>query len=151
MATATAHEQVVQTLNELIETCKDGEKGFTAAAAAAKSFDLKQLLQAYASQRALFATELQSEVQRLGGQPEESGSFGGSLHRGWMNFKALVTGAGDCAIITECERGEEAAVKAYEESLKDDLPPALKGVIQRQFEHVQEASARLHALQCALA
>jgi uncharacterized protein (TIGR02284 family) len=142
---------MVQTLNALIETCKDSEKGFTATAEAAKSFDLKKLLQAYAAQRALFATELQAEVQRLGGHAEENGSLGGSLHRGWMNFKALVTGAGDCALITECERGEEAALMAYEEALQADLPPELKGVLQRQFEHVKEAHTRVRALQCALA
>jgi uncharacterized protein (TIGR02284 family) len=151
MASATANEQVIKALNDLIEACKDGEKGFTAAADVAKSFDLKKLLQSYAAQRAFFATELQSQVQRLGGQAEESGSLGGSLHRGWMNFKALVTGAGDCAVIAECERGDEAASKAYEEALKLDLPPELKGVIHRQFEHIKEAHARCHSLQTALA
>jgi uncharacterized protein (TIGR02284 family) len=144
--TAPANEQAVKLLNSLIETCRDGEKGYAAAADAVKSFDLKKLLQCYAAQRALFATELQTEVQRLGGRPGEGGSLGGSLHRGWMNLKALVTGGSDCAVLAECARGDEAALKAYEEALKTDLPSEVREILQRQQAHTKEAHTRARAL-----
>src|SRR5208282_3755993 len=100
-------EPVIETLNGLIETCKDGETGFQAAAEGVTNPDLKQLFQSYASQRALFATELQNEVQRLGGAPREAPSLGARLHRGWINIRSLVTGHDENAILAECQRSEE--------------------------------------------
>lgn len=55
----------------------------------------------YAQQRSELAAELQHEVSKLGGVPEKSGSVGGSLHRGWMNLKAAITGKDEGAIVAE--------------------------------------------------
>ena len=66
----TNKDDVISMLNNLIETCKDGEEGFRNASQAAKDPELKQLFNTYAGQRAGFVTELQSEVRRLGGDPE---------------------------------------------------------------------------------
>ena len=140
------NEEAVKALNQLIETCKDGENGFRTAAGGVRTPDLKQLFNSYASQRALFATELQSEVERLGGEPEEGGSMAATLHRGWMNIKSLVTGHDEAAIVSECERGEDVAVQAYEEALKADLPLEVKSVVTRQFDQVKEAHGRVRAL-----
>lgn len=148
---AASPDPVTETLNELIATCKDGENGFRAAADGVKSADLKALFNTYSAQRALFATELQAEVQRRGGLPEEGGSLAASLHRGWMNIKSLVTGHDDAAITTECERGEDVAVKTYEEALQADLPDDLRAVVRRQFEQVKEAHDRVRALEMAYA
>src|SRR4051812_35351037 len=106
-AVATTTDPVTQTLDELIATRKDGENGFRTAAEGVKSVDLKHLFTSYAAQRALFANELQAQVQRRGGTPEEGGSLTATLHRGWMNIKSLVTGQDEAAITAECERGED--------------------------------------------
>jgi uncharacterized protein (TIGR02284 family) len=146
MMTTAVPEPAVKTLNQLIEVCRDGQKGFETAAAAVKTLDVKQLLKSYATQRACFATELQSEVTRLGGQPQEAGSIEATLHRGWINIKSLLTGASDTAIVAECERGETAALDAYHAALKADLPEEARTVVARQLEHVQEARDRVHVL-----
>jgi uncharacterized protein (TIGR02284 family) len=49
----------------------------------------------------LFAGELQNEVAQIGGVPETGGSTAGSLHRGWIGLKALVTGSDGHAILEE--------------------------------------------------
>ena len=63
------NDKVISTLNNLIETCKDGQDGFRQAAEGVKHTELKTLFLTYAQQRAQFAGELQSEVHRLGGTP----------------------------------------------------------------------------------
>src|SRR5881409_1158135 len=87
-----SNDDVVSTLNGLIETCKDGQEGFKQAAEGVERSDLKSLFFEFSQQRAHFAGELQSLVQTLGEDPAKSGSFAGSLHRGWINIKSAVTG-----------------------------------------------------------
>src|SRR5436305_26090 len=129
---ADRNDRVISTLNDLIETCKDGEAGYHWAADGVEDAELKSLFNRYAQQRAQFASELRSEVRHLGGDPEDSGSTGGALHRGWINVKSAVTGKDREAIISECERGEDAAVESYEEALKESLPGEAQMLVDRQ-------------------
>jgi len=144
---APIKDAVIETLNQLIEICKDAENGFRAAAEGVKSADLKTLFKSYSAQRALFANELQAEVQRRGGTPEEGGSLTATLHRGWMNIKSLVTGQDEAAITAGCERAEDVAVNTYEEALGTDLPDGVRAVLRRQLNQIKEAHDRIRALE----
>jgi len=143
------NKQVISTLNTLIEVCKDGEQGFKEAAHAVSDPELKTLCLQYSGERSLFARELQYEVRQLQTTPENTGSIAGALHRGWLNLKAALTAQDEDAIIAECERGEDVAKAAYEKALSDYLPPALTGVVQRQYQKVRAAHDRFSALQKA--
>src|SRR5918911_5770041 len=140
------NDRVISTLNDLIETCKDGQEGFRQAAEGVKHGELKTLFHTYSQQRAQFAGELQGEVRRLGGDPERTGSVAASLHRGWINLKSAVTGKDDAAIITECERGEQVAVKNYEDALKKDLPGDVRALVERQYRGTLQNLERIRAL-----
>ena len=61
---ATDNDSLISTLNNLIETCKDGENGFRTASDGVKNQELKALFLTYSQQRAQFASELQAEVRR---------------------------------------------------------------------------------------
>jgi uncharacterized protein (TIGR02284 family) len=148
-AMATDNDNVISTLNNLIETCKDGENGFRTAADGVKNSELKTLFLTYSQQRAQFAAELQAEVRNLGGDPEDTGSIAAGLHRGWINIKSTVTGEDEGAVISECERGEDSAVKNYKEALNEDLPANLQSIVQRQLTEVKEAHDRIRALEKA--
>ncbi|HEY0406107.1 MAG TPA: PA2169 family four-helix-bundle protein [Pyrinomonadaceae bacterium] len=146
---STDNNDVISTLNNLIETCKDGQNGFQTAAEGVKSSDLKTLFLGYSQQRAQFAGELQNEVLRLGGDPEQAGSVAATLHRGWMDIKAAVTGADESAVIAECERGEDSAVKNYKDALNQNLPQDIRGVVEQQYTQVQAAHDRIRSLEKA--
>ncbi|MGQ0763801.1 MAG: ferritin-like domain-containing protein [Acidobacteriota bacterium] len=146
---ALDNDEVISTLNNLIETCKDGQDGFRTAAEGVKNSELTKLFNTYSQQRAQFASELQSEVRSLGGESEQSGSTAAALHRGWIDIKSAVTGADEGAVISECERGEDAAVEAYQEALEKDLPNDVKAIVSRQFSQVKEAHDRIRALEKA--
>lgn len=140
------NDDVISTLNNLIETCKDGHTGFQTAAEGVNNSELKTLFYNYSQQRAQFAGELQNEVLRLGGDPEKTGSIAASLHRGWINIKSAVTGKDDAAVIAECERGEDSAVSNYKDALKEKVPADIRSVIEQQYAKVQEAHDRIRAL-----
>ena len=133
-------------LNDLVETCKDGEKGFRDSADGVQSGSLRAILNEYAQQRAQFAAELQRHVARIGGDPATGGSATGALHRGWINLKSAVTGKDDHAILSECETGEDSAVKNYQEVLAKDLPSDFRSVVEEQYRQILQAHSRIRAL-----
>jgi uncharacterized protein (TIGR02284 family) len=144
-----SNDEVISTLNDLIETCRDGQNGFKAAAEGVRDSELKSLFYTYSQQRAQFVGQLQDEVRRLGGDPENTGSVAASLHRGWIDIKSAVTGGDDASIINECERGEDSAVKTYGDALGKDLPAGVRPVVERQFAAVREAHDQVRALERA--
>jgi uncharacterized protein (TIGR02284 family) len=132
-------KDVTSVLNDLIETCKDGEQGFRTAAEKAKDSSLKSLFSKYSSQRAAYVTELQSLVRELGGDPATTGHIAATLHRGWINLKEALSKDEDKAIVNECESGEDAAIKNYKDALSKSLPANVLSLVQKQFSGIQEA------------
>jgi uncharacterized protein (TIGR02284 family) len=144
---ADSVDQVASTLNQLIRTCKDGEEGFQVAAESVDDLNLRHLLESYSQQRSEFAAELQREVLRLNQSASDSGHLSASVHRGWMEIKAMASARDEGAIIAECERGEDLAVKSYQQALESDLTPDLKALVERQFLKVKEAHEQIRSLE----
>jgi conserved hypothetical protein len=141
------NKQSISTLNSLIETLKDGEEGFKQAANGVVDLQLKSLFSECSRQRARFANALQTQAQSLGeSKPERSSSTAGALHRAWINIKSAVTSGNDHAILSECERGEDSAVKEYEKALNDDLSPSLREIVSSQYSEVKNAHDRIRNL-----
>ena len=131
------NDEVVSTLNNLIETCKDGQQGFNSSAQGVEKTQLKTFFYEMDQQRSQFVGELQTLVRGLGGDPETTGSLSGAIHRGWINIKAVVTGKDELAILNEAERGEDVAKKAYKDALEMALPANILAVVQNQYTAVQ--------------
>ena len=124
----------ISILHDLIETSKDGEKGFRTSAEDTRNGELKSVFVARAQDCAKAAADLQQLVTRLGGNPESGGSVAGAVHRGWVNLKSSVTDRSDLAILEECERGEDVAKARYRKALEADLPDDIRGIVQRQYD-----------------
>ncbi|MGI4860892.1 MAG: PA2169 family four-helix-bundle protein [Janthinobacterium lividum] len=128
--------EVASVLNDLIETSKDGEQGFRKAAEDTKDVELKALFASRAQACATAVSALQAEVTRLGEKPETSGSVTGALHRGWLQVKSTVTSQDDHAILSEVERGEDAAKKNYRVALDKELPADVRALVEKQYQGV---------------
>lgn len=139
--------KLISDLNTLIAICKDGELGYRTAASAIESNQTQPLLVQYAAQRARFAADLQAEVSRLGGVPASSGDLSGSLHRTWINLKAIASGRAPGSVFAECRAGEEAALHVYENVRKKDLPPELQSLVERHYQAIKAAHDRIQALE----
>ena len=148
----STYEKSISILNDLIETCKDGQHGFTTAGKDAKDAELGRVFSHYASQRADYIRELQQRVRALGGDPDKHGSVSGSLHRGWINLKSAMSSDEPHAVLAECERGEDAAVANYRAALNEtELDSESRALVQRQASGVQEAHDRIKQLRDSVA
>ena len=134
------------TLNSLIEICRDGARGFRLAADHVTDPELKRVFTETARQRQLFAAELLPYAQRLGGENDAQGTTKGALHRGWMMIKDAMTGHDDGAMLTEAVRGEAAAADTYSEAVTSMLPPNARPVIERQYSAIREVQRELNAI-----
>ena len=141
----TMTDEIVSTLNELIETCEDGAEGYKKAAADVQDNSLKMLFSGYSAERGKFAGELRTIVESYGVTAANSGHATAALHRGWMSIKEAV-GDKDKAIIDECEAGEDRAMKAYREAFEKNLPGLTGELVNRQFASVQESHNKLRNL-----
>jgi uncharacterized protein (TIGR02284 family) len=144
-------KEIISTINDLIETLKDGQKGFREASEAVKDSQLKTLFSEYSLQRSKFAGELQNEAITLGDHnPQDSSSTAGAMHRAWINLKSAITSGDDHAVLAECERGEDSAVAEYKKAMEDeDLSAPVRETISRQFTDVKNAHDRIKALRDA--
>jgi uncharacterized protein (TIGR02284 family) len=137
--------EVIDHLNELIETCRDGQKGFADASEHITDQQWKTFCLEQSRERAKFVGVLQQQVQWLGGNPENSGSPTAAIHRAWINLKSAL-GGGDASIMAACETGEDSAVASYRSVLEKDLPTNIREVVTQQYHSVKASHDRVKAM-----
>lgn len=143
------NDDIVDILNDLIETSKDGEYGFRTSAERAHTPAVKSLLSSRAADCAKAAAELQVLVRQYGGEPEDDGTAMGAMHRGWVAVKAAISTSAneDHAILAECERGEDKAVASYRKAVAaEGLPVDVRTLIERQLQGARANHDQVKAL-----
>jgi uncharacterized protein (TIGR02284 family) len=139
-------DDLIATLNELIATSKDGEEGFRACADNVKNAVLRTFFAEKAERCREGAVQLQAIVREMGGAPARRGSMTGAAHRFRITLRGTLSGVDDHAILSECERGEEAAVRAYRDALNQPLPGDVRRVVDRQFAEVKRNRDRVREM-----
>ena len=142
---------VIATLNDLIETSRDGEEGFRQCAGTVKNPNLKPFFDQKAERCREAVTQLTQIVREMGGDPEKSGSLSGTMHRFWVGLRGSISTMSDHAILAECERGEDAARRSYEKALAQDLPGDLRRVVERQYAEVKANHDKVREMRNATA
>lgn len=136
----------ISVVENLIETNRDGQKGYKEAAEHVKRSDWKTYFNEQSMERGRFAMELQAELGKLG-KPDKrvSGSAGGAMQRAWIDTKVAL-GGGDKTILDSLEAGEDRAKDTYNKALSGNLPETLKAIVQRQAPSVQRAHDKVRDL-----
>lgn len=132
------NNKIISTLNNLIETCKDGQEGFRTCAKNIQHPELKEFFISRALLCGRSADELQQLVLTYGGDPETSSSVSAAMHRRWIDIKTSLMTDNEEAVLDECERGEDVALENYRDALDEDLPLDVRSVVERQFEGLLE-------------
>jgi uncharacterized protein (TIGR02284 family) len=137
---------------ELVETLKDGERGFAAAAEKLRDGEHPEwatTLQRFSEQRAGFWREIVDLGHAYGDDVDESGTVAAAVHRGWIALKDALTGDDAEAVLKAAVTGEDHAVSEYEDAVKMDLSAGFREVVVRQQAAVVAARDEVKALQAA--
>ena len=118
------NEQLSEVLNDLIRINNDRIEGYEKAIDETKDrdTDLQAIFHRMADESRQYASELRSELQRTGGEVATGTTVSGKIYRVWMDIKAALSGKGRQTVLENCEFGEDAAQKAYDEALKSEAP-----------------------------
>lgn len=149
-AREASHNQLVESLTNLLEKNYDAEKGYKKALEHADNPKIKTFLKDQAARRNHFATELDKEIHLLNEHPETKGdgSVLGNLHKFWMDFRTAITKKDDEAILKECLRGEKASLKEYEKVIeKNILTPRVKTMLKTQRDHINNTISEIRRLE----
>lgn len=141
------HSDEISTLNTLIATTTDSVTGYENSAQEVESTRFQEIFRKRASERQKVISELQAEVRRLGGEPEEGGSFLGKAHQRFEDLKSAVTGGDDKAIINEVERGEDYLKEKFEAALNGGmLSGESRSVVESCYQSVREGHDQMSQL-----
>jgi len=133
------NQSQISTLNTLIATLIDSINGYEDAAANAEGSRFQEIFRQRASERSQTVEDLRSEVRRLGGNPEDDGSFMGKTHQRFLDLKASITGRDDQAVINEVERGEDYLKEKFETALNGDtLTGDCRAAVERAYQSVRQ-------------
>ncbi len=137
---------VISVLQKLVETNRNAQEGYRDAAEHIKDTQLRAFFNEQSTERANFAGELENEIIRHGKHdPERSGTVTGAIHRRWIDLKVAL-GAGDHAILSSVESGEDAAKREYEEAINSNLPEDLKSILRQHAQAIISAHDQVKML-----
>ena len=141
------HSETISTLNTLIATTIDSITGYEESAQNIDNDRFRQIFRQRANERQQVVESLRAEVRRLGGNPEDDGSFLGKAHQRFEDVKAAVTGRDEKAIINEVERGEDYLKDKFETALNSDtLDGESRAVVERCYQSVRSGHDQMSQL-----
>ena len=145
--TDNVHSDEISTLNTLIATTIDSVTGYENSAKDIDNQRFAQIFRERANERQQVVEQLRAEVRRLGGNPEDDGSFMGKTHQRFEDMKAAITGQDEKAIINEVERGEDYLKEKFETALKGDtLSGESRSVVERCYQSVRSGHDQMSQL-----
>ena len=141
------HSEDISTLNTLIATTIDSVTGYENSAKDIHDDRFREMFRSRADERQKVVEELRGEVRRLGGDPEEGGSFMGKAHQRFEDLKAANTGRDEKAIINEVERGEDYLKEKFQAALQGGtLHGESHDVVERCYQSVKAGHDQISQL-----
>mgnify|MGYP000986536132 CR=1 FL=1 len=148
-----AHTACIEALNDLIKINNDRIVGYEKAIDELKDgtdSDLKTLFNKMINESRKFRTDLEQKVIAYGGEVTDGTTMSGKLYRAWMDVKAVFTGGDRKTVLSNCERGEDAAQNAYKSALEDEEVMAeTKTLISSQKQELLKSHNEIKALRDA--
>ena len=145
------HSDTISTLNTLIATTIDSITGYEDSAQNIDNERLREIFRQRANERQRIVEELRSEVRRLGGNPEDDGSFLGKAHQRFEDLKAAITGRDEKAIVNEVERGEDYLKSKWQAALESgELHGEAHDLVQRLYQSIKDGHDQMSQLKHGL-
>lgn len=148
MSTHNHHD--IHLLNSLIETTLDSADGYREAAKESDNPRFQSLFEQRSFERQQVASDLQSTVTSLGGEPEDDGSILAKAHRAFLDIKHALL-RDEQAVVNSVENGEDFIKAKFEAALEDsDVSATTRESIRRAYESVRSGHDQMRDLKHSL-
>ena len=145
------NNEAITTLNTLIATTIDSVTGYEDSAKNIDHERFREMFRSRADERQQVVEELRAEVRRLGGNPDDSGSFLGKAHQRFEDLKAAITGRDEKSIINEIERGEDYLKEKWQAALQSgNLHGESHDLVERCYQSVKAGHDQISQLKHAM-
>ncbi len=144
------NDKTIAALNDLLKITNDRIAGF--AKVADKVWDnYSELRPAYdimVGEASGMRNDLINLITSKGGNPDDTTSVSGAIHRAWIDVKNSFSGDKDESTLENVVFGEKAAIEAYENALESgDLCLESTTVVTQQLQKLRSSYANFDALE----
>ncbi|WP_228423888.1 PA2169 family four-helix-bundle protein [Chryseobacterium carnipullorum] len=144
------NSKTVSTLNDLLNITNDRIQGF--AKVEEKVWDsysgLKNDYDQMVRESQTMKSDLMGLINERGGNPDDSSTTAGALHRTWIDIKNSFGGDHAESTLENVVFGEKAAIDAYQEALQSgDLCPQSTVVVADQLVKLRASYAKFETLE----
>ncbi|MHA7059500.1 ferritin-like domain-containing protein [Aquimarina sp. M1] len=141
-------DKLYDELTEILEKNIDAVKGYKKAAENTDNKDLQSYFQSKAKERSDFNAKLKREIKLAYSDFDENGSFGGTMHRAWMDVKALFSADDAESMLEESIKGDKAAVEEYNDVIEEtSLSSTLRDLLVSQRNKIQSDISNNNSLE----
>jgi len=133
-------------LKDLIETFRDGERGFALASHDNREPGIEDLLRDGEEWCRSAAIELQEQVSALAVSAAEAEPAMPATFRGWVHVKTIPIFRDTKLILEECERGMDYAQSRYKAAMATEFPDAARLIVERQYQRLLAIQNRIRLL-----
>lgn len=144
------NNKTLNTLNDLLQIINDRLEGF-------KNIDSK-MIESYSGLKEEYdhmiiqsynmRTELTALIEEKGGDPNNTTTIAGGLHRAWLDVRNSLSFDQDKITLENVLSGENAAIKAYENALDSgDLCTKCSKVVQNQLQELKSSYDKFSRLE----
>ncbi len=143
-----SNRQVINDLKELLVLINDCKAGFEASSEATDKIELKGLFLRFSAQRALYANELTTHIEKLGSKSvNEKGGLLGTLHHVWIDIKQALSSKEDKPILRAVISGEKVVLEKYNRLIADsDELDAHLQLLRSQRDGIQDAMESIYKM-----
>lgn len=145
-------EKQAEVINDLVKINNDRIDGYKKAIEnlQTEDIDLKVIFQSKISESQTFHSELAAEVAILGEKIATGTMALGKIYRAWMDIGAFFSGGDRKTVLNNCERGEDAALVAYNTALESKyLTPTQREILLSQLRTLKDSHDEIRALRDA--
>lgn len=144
------NSNTVSTLNDLLNITNDRIQGFSKVED--KVWDtytpLKNDYDEMVRQSHAMKSDLISLIKEKGGEPDDTSTTAGALHRTWIDVKNSLTGDNAESTLENVVFGEQAAIDAYEDALESgNLCPQSSAVVADHLGKLRSSYGKFESLE----
>ena len=144
--------RAVQTLNDLMAVCHDGQNFYEYALTHTHDPTLRDVFSDMLRIRKDVITDLAACVAREGEQPvTDHSTFVGVLRQSYTKLKKTLSLNGDATLVAALEETEDRTLEAFQQALEEVTDPTIRQLLTRHHEIDRKTHERMRSLKRAAA